>query len=182
MLALVPAGCTPAELARAFEVTAQTISNRVAQDARDRGAPLPGKDGLATAEREELVRLRRELQRVRMERDIPAKATAWFAGRNDAIAPPLRGGAVRVWLATSGQVRVVLRIRVGSCLLKMLDDALGNRHVLDFSALAIFVFLLAQGRDVRAQRSQGLRHLARRQHDGTSFAVHDGSDQDLRMP
>jgi len=88
MLELVATGRTPAELAREFEVTAQTISNWVAQDARDRGAPLPGRDGLTTAEREELVRLRRELKRVQMERDILAKATAWFAGRNGGMSTP----------------------------------------------------------------------------------------------
>ena len=41
----------------------------------DRGAPLPGKDGLRTA-REELMRLRRALKRVQMGRDILAKAAA----------------------------------------------------------------------------------------------------------
>ena len=43
-------------------------------------------EGLTTAEREELVRLRRQLRQVQMERDILAKATAWFAGRSDATS------------------------------------------------------------------------------------------------
>jgi transposase len=47
---------------------------------------VPGKEGLSTAEREELVRLRRQLRQVQMERDILAKATAWFAGRSDATS------------------------------------------------------------------------------------------------
>lgn len=54
------------------------------QAAIDSGRPLPGKEGLSTAEREELVRLRRQLRQVQQERDILAKATAWFAGRSDA--------------------------------------------------------------------------------------------------
>ena len=41
---------------------------------------------LTTAEREELVRLRRQLRQVQTERDILAKATAWFAGRSDATS------------------------------------------------------------------------------------------------
>ena len=60
MTELVGAGKTPAELSREFGCSAQTISNWVAQAAVDRGKPLPGKDGLTSAEREELTRLRRE--------------------------------------------------------------------------------------------------------------------------
>lgn len=83
ILELTYAGRTPAELSREFNVTAQTISNWVAQDARDRGKALPGKEDLTTAEREELVRLRRKLRQVEQERDILVKATAWFAARHD---------------------------------------------------------------------------------------------------
>ena len=82
LIELVETGKTPAELAREFGVTAQTIANWVGQAAIDKGKPLPGKPGLTTAEREELSRLRRENRRLQMERDILAKATAWFAGRN----------------------------------------------------------------------------------------------------
>ena len=82
MIELVRAGKTPAELAREFECTAQTIANWVGQEAIDRGGPLPGKDGLSSAEREELNRLRRENRQLKMERDILAKATAWFATKN----------------------------------------------------------------------------------------------------
>ena len=76
-------GKTPAELAREFGCTAQSVSNWLAQDARDAGKPLPGKEGLSTAEREELARLRRENKRLTQERDILVKATAWFAARHD---------------------------------------------------------------------------------------------------
>lgn len=84
MIELVRAGRTPAELAREFECTAQTIANWVGQAAVDAGKPPEGKQAaLTTAEREELQRLRRELRQVKMERDILAKATAWFAKKGD---------------------------------------------------------------------------------------------------
>ncbi|MDE0854255.1 MAG: transposase, partial [Nevskia sp.] len=68
MLELVKAGRTPTELSREFECTAQTIANWVAQEARDAGKPLPGKEGLTTAEREELIHLRRQNKQLQMER------------------------------------------------------------------------------------------------------------------
>jgi len=80
---LARADRTPAELSREFGCSAQTIPNWVAQAAIDAGQPLPGKDGLSSAEREELARLRRENRRLQMERDILAKATAWFAARGE---------------------------------------------------------------------------------------------------
>jgi transposase len=43
-------------------------------------------DRTARPEREELIRLRRENRRLRQERDILAKATAWFA-RETAVIP-----------------------------------------------------------------------------------------------
>lgn len=85
---LARVGRTPAQLSREFGVTAQTISNWVAQDARDRGKPVPGKEGLSSAEREELARLRRKLRQVEQERDILVKATAWFAARHDKTSTP----------------------------------------------------------------------------------------------
>lgn len=88
IIELARAGRTPAELARQFGPTAQSIANWIAQDARDRGKPLAGKDGLTTAEREELVRLRRKLRQVEQERDILVKATAWFAARHDKTSTP----------------------------------------------------------------------------------------------
>ena len=38
---------------------------------------------MTSTERDELARLRRENRRVKQERDILAKATAWFAGKGD---------------------------------------------------------------------------------------------------
>jgi len=76
MVELVRAGRTPEELSREFEPTAQSISNWVAQADRDGGRR---KDGLTSAEREELARLRREVRQLKVERDILTKAAAWFA-------------------------------------------------------------------------------------------------------
>ncbi len=59
------------------------ITNWVAQAAIDGGKPLPGKEGLNSAERQELTLLLRELCQVQMERDIFAKATAWFAAKGE---------------------------------------------------------------------------------------------------
>ena len=85
---LVRAVRSPAELSREFGCSAQTIANWVGQDAIDRGKPLPGKEGLTSAEREELVRLRREVRQLQTERDILAKATAWFAAKGDKTSTP----------------------------------------------------------------------------------------------
>jgi transposase len=83
MIELVRAGRNPAELAREFGCNGQSIRNWVAQAAVDSGKPPRGKEtSLTTAEREELARLRRQVRQIQMERDILAKATAWFAGRN----------------------------------------------------------------------------------------------------
>jgi transposase len=81
MIDLVRAGRTPEELSREFEPTAQSIHNWVVQADRDEGRR---KDGLTTAERQEMVKLRREVRRLREERDILAKATAWFARETDS--------------------------------------------------------------------------------------------------
>lgn len=83
MVELVQAGRTPAQLAREFKVSAQGISTWVARAAADRGKPVGGKDVLSSAERDELARLRRENRQPKLERDILAKATAWFAGKGD---------------------------------------------------------------------------------------------------
>ena len=79
MVELVQAGRSPTELAREFDVSAQSIANWVGRAAADSAKPVSGKQAISTAEREELARLRRENRQLRMERDILAKATAWFA-------------------------------------------------------------------------------------------------------
>lgn len=82
LIALVRAGRTPEELSREFEPTAQTIRNWVQQADRDRGSRS---DGLTSTEREELGKLRREIRRLKLERDILSKAAAWFARETGTI-------------------------------------------------------------------------------------------------
>ena len=84
MVELVRAGRTPEELAREFEPTAQSIRNWVAQSVRKAGRD---DDGLTSAEREELTRLRRENRQLRLEREILSKAAAWFARETNTIPP-----------------------------------------------------------------------------------------------
>lgn len=86
MVELVQAGRPPTQLAREFSVSAQSISTWVAQAAADSGKPVRGKDALNGAEREELARLRRENKQLKLERDILAKAAAWFAGKGDKMS------------------------------------------------------------------------------------------------
>ncbi len=62
---LVRAGRTPESLSREFEPTAQTIHNWVKQADLDEGRRT---DGLTTAEREELRRLRWENKQLKIER------------------------------------------------------------------------------------------------------------------
>jgi transposase len=88
MIELVKTDKTPGELSQEFGCLAQTISNWVGQEAIDRGKPRPGKEGLTSAEREELVRLRREKRRLQMARDILAKATARFAAKGEKTSTP----------------------------------------------------------------------------------------------
>lgn len=81
MIELVRAGRSPAQLSREFGCTAQTIANWVAQANVDAG--VPGSSGLTSAERDELTRLRRQVRQLQTERDILAKATAWFAAHTE---------------------------------------------------------------------------------------------------
>ena len=76
LIELLRAGQTPEDLARKFEPTAQSIRNWVRQADLDEGNRT---DGLTTEERQELVRLRREVRTLREEREILKKAAAWFA-------------------------------------------------------------------------------------------------------
>jgi transposase len=82
IIALVRAGRTPEELAKEYEPTETTIRNWVAQTDRDRGVRA---DGLTTAEKEELRRLRRENKVLRQEKEILKKAAAWFARESSSI-------------------------------------------------------------------------------------------------
>ncbi len=86
LVQLVRSGRTPEDLSKQYEPSAQAIRNWVAQTDRDEGRR---DDGLTSAEREELRRLRRENRRLREEREILKKAAAWFAQESESI--PRRG-------------------------------------------------------------------------------------------
>jgi transposase len=83
---LARAGRGLKQLSREFGASANSIRNWVQQaDGRaPQAAPRGGEQApLSAAERAELVELRRRLKQVQMERDILAKATAWFAGKSE---------------------------------------------------------------------------------------------------
>jgi transposase len=82
MIELVRSGRSPESLAKEFEPTAQAIRNWVVQAERDAGRR---DDGVTTAERDEINRLRREVRQLRLERDILSKAAAWFARETGTI-------------------------------------------------------------------------------------------------
>jgi transposase len=64
-----------AEVCRDLDLTETAVRRWVAQAEIDAGR----REGLNTAEREELTQLRKEVRVLRQERDILAKATAFFA-------------------------------------------------------------------------------------------------------
>jgi transposase len=82
LVELVRAGRSPVELSKEFEPSDQCIRNWVKQADRDAGKR---QDGLTTTEKDELVRLRREVRTLREERVILAKAAAWFARETGKI-------------------------------------------------------------------------------------------------
>ena len=82
LVEMVRAGRSPAALAEEYEPSEQCIRNWVKQADRDSGK---SQDGLTTAEKEELARLRRENRALREERAILAKAAAWFARETGKI-------------------------------------------------------------------------------------------------
>jgi len=84
MVQLVRDGGNPEELSRHFEPSAQAIRNWVAWADQEEGRR---EDGSSWADREELVRLRRENQQLKLEQEILKKAAAWFAREADSIPP-----------------------------------------------------------------------------------------------
>ena len=82
LVELVRAGRSPEELAEEFEPSASSIRNWIRQADLDEGRRS---DGMTTAEREELGRLRRENKRLKLEREILSKAAAWFARETGSI-------------------------------------------------------------------------------------------------
>lgn len=71
-----------AELARNLKISESCLRNWLADDAVETG----DKPGLTKAEREELVRLRRENRVLKAERDLLSRAAAFFAQEN--VLPP----------------------------------------------------------------------------------------------
>ena len=82
IIALARAGRSVEDLAREFEPCAATIHGWIKQADRDGCGRA---DGLTSEERDELRRLRRENRQLRQERDILAKAAAWFARETGVI-------------------------------------------------------------------------------------------------
>jgi transposase len=82
IVALARSGRSVEELAREFEPCAATIHGWIKQADRDGGRRT---DDVSSEERDELRRLRRENRELRQERDILAKAAAWFA-QSDAMS------------------------------------------------------------------------------------------------
>ena len=81
---LARSGRSPNELAAEFEPSGETIRNWIKQADLDEGRRT---DGLSSSEGEELSRLRKQNRRLQQERDILAKAAAWFARETDVIPP-----------------------------------------------------------------------------------------------
>lgn len=88
MVALVRAGRKPSELAQEFGCHPTSILSwvRLADQAHE-VATNPS-SALSAAERQELITLRRQLRQVQMERDILAKATAWFTNNGEKTSTP----------------------------------------------------------------------------------------------
>ena len=83
MVELYRSGRTPGQLAKEFEPTEVTIRHWITQAGANEGHRP---DVLTSTERDELRCLRRENKRLQTERDILAKATAWFARETDVDA------------------------------------------------------------------------------------------------
>jgi transposase len=89
IVALARAGRSASELAEEFEPSDQTIRTWIKQADRDEGRRA---DELTTTERQELSRLRKDNRRLKQERDILAKAAAWFA-QETKVVPPTSSGS-----------------------------------------------------------------------------------------
>ena len=70
---------TVADVARELGVVEQTLGNWVRQERIDRGE----REGLSTEEREELTRLKREVKRLTMERDLLKRSVAFWVKEQD---------------------------------------------------------------------------------------------------
>jgi transposase len=86
MIDLVAIGRSPRELSREFGCHETSILSWIRAAKRSDAAPPAAAQNTAAlnaAERQELIELRRKLRQVQLERDMLAKATAWFAGESE---------------------------------------------------------------------------------------------------
>ena len=95
LVELVHAGRSCNNVAKEFGVHVTTVAKWVRLSRRSSAAaPAPPRLKVAAsmpldgAERQELVELRRKVRQVQLERDILAKATAWFANNGDKTFTP----------------------------------------------------------------------------------------------
>src|SRR5690625_760202 len=84
IIELARSGRSVVELAKEFEPSEQTIRNWIRQADIDGGHRH---DGASSEEKHELSRLRKENRRLQQERDILAKAAAWFARETGSVPP-----------------------------------------------------------------------------------------------
>ena len=80
----------PSELSKEFGCHTTSILSWVRQAGGSDASALPPANATAlnAQERQELIELRRKLRQVQIERDILAKATAWFAAKSDKTFTP----------------------------------------------------------------------------------------------
>jgi transposase len=89
MVELVRSGRKPSELSKEFGCHITSILSWVRKAGGSGATRLPvDVAALNAQERQELIELRRKLRQVQMERDILAKATAWFAGKSEKTFTP----------------------------------------------------------------------------------------------
>lgn len=81
MIELAKSGRPLKELAEEFGCHASSIGNWVKE-----ADQLSDNSPLSSSEQEELKQLRKRLKQVEMERDILAKATAWFAHHREIVS------------------------------------------------------------------------------------------------
>jgi len=90
MVEMVRSGRKPSELSKEFGCHTTSILSWVRQAGGigTAAAQPANATPLNAQERQELIELRRKLRQVQTERDILAKATAWFATRSDKTFTP----------------------------------------------------------------------------------------------
>ena len=91
---------TVADVARELGINEQTLGNWVRQERIDRGE----REGLTSAEREELTRLRRQVKQLTVERELLKRAMAFWVKEGGIEPLPLDLPPGGQWLLRSGSV------------------------------------------------------------------------------